>query len=225
VDEASEEGQATEPRDPGARGAAPSAEGVGEKRETSPVQARPLSEVPSPSRSALGAQPQGAGSSPAARRLARSLESAEEGAGRGESCSPVSTPRGGPDSPPKADDEAEDVVARAQRLLLLEHVRLAEDSVIFEEESDEFRHHRQRSEALGPLAHSLADLLSEYERMRDAGAVLLDTMERLQDENQQLAGDAAYWRALVEGNRGEENSSAGETPERLPCASPGEVSP
>jgi len=138
-----------------------------------------------------------------------------------EGCSPLSTPRGGLDSPLKADDDAEDVVARAQRLL--EHACLAKDCVIFEEEDDELRHHRQRSEALGPLAHSLADLLAEHERMRDAGAVLLDTMERLQEDNQQLAGDAAYWRALVEGRRGEENSSAGETPERLPCASLGEA--
>jgi len=66
---------------------------------------------------------------------------------------------------------------------------------IFEDVEDEVRYTRRRGDV---LAHSLLDARAEIELLHEAGLRLQDAHEALQIEVREVAGDAAYWRALAE---------------------------
>mmetsp|Transcript_88731 Transcript_88731/g.162637 ORF Transcript_88731/g.162637 Transcript_88731/m.162637 type:complete len:697 (+) Transcript_88731:138-2228(+) len=97
------------------------------------------------------------------------------------------------------DEEVEDEVAHAEKLAKEKWV--VEDQckwTIFEDPADELRYHRRRSRALGYFVRAFRYFREESERLHEAGAGLQDAYERLQEENKEAIGDAAYWRELAE---------------------------
>jgi len=95
--------------------------------------------------------------------------------------------------------ECDDAIARAEQLLAEPWVSdESYEFVIFEEERDELEHHRRRSGALGSMAAGFVALRAENDRLREAGACLLEDFEKLHWESRQAAGDVAYWRTLAE---------------------------
>lgn len=97
------------------------------------------------------------------------------------------------------EEYVEDVVAHAEKLAKEKWV--VEDQckwTIFEDPADELRYHRRRSRALGHFVKAFSTLREECDHLHEAGAGLQDAYERLQEENKEAIGDAAYWRELAE---------------------------
>jgi hypothetical protein len=95
--------------------------------------------------------------------------------------------------------EDEDDFAKAERLLQEERWVLDDPiGIIFEEDADEHEFHRKRSKILGCFARAFSQLLQEDAKLREAGAALLEDIDRLEEEKGQAQGDAAYWRTLAE---------------------------
>lgn len=66
---------------------------------------------------------------------------------------------------------------------------------IFEDIEDEVRYLRRRGEVLARAVHNAR---AEIDHLHEAGMQLQEAHEALQDEVREVAGDAAYWRALAE---------------------------
>lgn len=105
------------------------------------------------------------------------------------------------------EDEEEDNVgdeqARAEQLLKQRWV--VEDQcrwTIFEDLEDELKYHRRRSRALCCFVRAYGSLREERERLQTAGLGLQDMYEQMEEELREAVGDAAYWRALAEGDAG-----------------------
>jgi hypothetical protein len=113
--------------------------------------------------------------------------------------------------------EAEDDIARAELLLREERWVLDDPTgIIFEEEEDELTFHTKRSKMLGYFARAFRDQLS----IREAGAALLDDIERLEEEKRAYRGDAAYWRTLAEERASKQRSQEHGSHESAEVTSP-----
>jgi hypothetical protein len=97
-----------------------------------------------------------------------------------------------------ADDEAEDVLVRADRLLEEKWVLEDPANVIFEEEKDEVAFHKKRSKVLSCFAGAFSQLRKDHEKLQEAGAALLEDLERVQEEKSHALGEVAYWQTLSE---------------------------
>jgi len=105
------------------------------------------------------------------------------------------------DDEDQEEDSVGDEQARAERLLKQRWV--VEDQcrwTIFEDLEDELKYHRRRSRALCCFVRAYSSLREERDRLQTAGLGLQEMYEQMEDELNDAIGDAAYWRALAEGD-------------------------
>jgi hypothetical protein len=101
------------------------------------------------------------------------------------------------------DDLGDDQEAQKRAESLLKERWVSEDQcrwTIFEDMEDELWYHRRRSRALRCFVRAYASLQKERDKLQTAGLGLQEAYEQLEDELNDAVGEAAYWRALAEGD-------------------------